>query len=416
MLRRELVPALGCTEPISIAYAAAKAREVLGAFPERMELHCSGNIIKNVRCVTVPNSGGLKGAEAAAILGAAGGAADKELEVLEFVTDADRETAARLVDTDFCRCVLKTGVDNLYVEARLFSGGESSSVTIINRHTLITHITRNGETLFGRAYTSDAAAKFAVPKQLTVKSILDFADTLNPSDVEELFDRQIEMNAAIAEEGLNNPYGARVGATILQVYGNGVVARARAKSAAGSDARMSGCSMPVVINSGSGNQGITVSLPVVEYAAELGATRDKLYRALAVSNLVAIHQKRYIGNLSAYCGAVSAACGAGAGITYLYGGDYEAVGRTIINTIANVGGILCDGAKPSCAAKIASAVEAAIMAHHLSNERRVFLSGEGLVGKDIEETIKCIGYIGRVGMKTTDVKILKILSEKEIKK
>ena len=411
ILRRELVPALGCTEPISIAFACAKAREVLGCFPDHMEIHCSGNIIKNVKGVTVPNSGGLKGVKAAAVLGAVVGTPEKELEVLDDTSEEHIEKTKKLLDADFCRYFLEEDVDSLYLHARLFSGGDSSEVTIINRHTFITKIVKNGETIYECVPVSDVSeGEDDSFETLNVKEILEFAECLNVNEVSELFERQIAMNCAIADEGLKNPYGAQIGTTILQIYGNNVISRARARSAAGSDARMSGCSLPVVINSGSGNQGITVTVPVVEFAAELGADTEKLYRALAVSNLISIHQKRYIGSLSAYCGAVSAACGAGAAITYLHGGGYEAVGRTIINTIANVGGILCDGAKPSCAAKIASSVEAAVTAHYLSHNKRVFLPGEGLVGSDTEETIKYFGYIGRVGMKSADSEILKLMT------
>ena len=411
ILRQELVPALGCTEPISIAFACAKAREVLGCFPKRMEIYCSGNIIKNVKSVTVPNSGGLRGIEAAGILGAMAAAPERELEVLEALKPEHLSQARKLLQGSFCQCFLKEGVDNLYLEARLFHGGQSAEVTIFNRHTMITRIVKNGAVIYEYTPSTQGEAQDAPNKEvLNVRDILEFANTLNLEDVRALFRRQVEMNCAIAEEGLAHSYGAQIGSTILHVYGNNVISRARALSAAGSDARMSGCSLPVVINSGSGNQGITVTLPVVEFAKELGASEDTLFRALAVSNLISIYQKKYIGNLSAYCGAVSAACGAGAGITYLYGGDYDAIGRTIVNTIVNVGGILCDGAKPSCAAKIASSVEAAIMAHYLGHEKRVFLPGEGLVGEDLEETIKSIGYIGRVGMKNTDSEILKIMS------
>lgn len=411
ILKNELVPALGCTEPIAIAYASAKARQVLGCMPEHMELLCSGNIIKNVKGVTVPNSGGLKGLDIAATLGAVGGNPDKELEVLEGVTPEHIEQTKQLAKKGFCACNLKEDVENLYIVAKAFHSGHTAEVTIINRHTLITRIVRDNEVLLERQ-PGEQSTDYADKSLLNVRDIFTFADEVELSDVKEILDRQIEMNTAIAEEGLRHPYGAQIGQTLLQVYGDDVKIRARARAAAGSDARMGGCSLPVVINSGSGNQGMTVSLPVIEFARELNAGQEKLYRALVVSNLISIHQKKYIGSLSAYCGAVSAACGSGAAITYLYGGSYEAICSTIVNTIANVGGIVCDGAKSSCAAKIASAVDAAILAHHLGIRHHAFQPGEGIVQKDVEDTIRSVGYIGRVGMKETDTEILNIMIDK----
>ncbi|MEG0910990.1 MAG: L-serine ammonia-lyase, iron-sulfur-dependent, subunit alpha [Ruthenibacterium sp.] len=409
ILQSELVPALGCTEPIAIAYAAAKARAVLACFPEKIEIRCSGNIIKNVMGVTVPNSGGLKGVAAAATLGVVGGDADSELEVLANVTQADIDRTAALVKENFCTCELEENVENLYIIAKVFAGEHTAEVTIINRHTFITRIVKDGAIVFEQAMGDTKKVGEIDKSQLNVKDILAFADTVCIDDVKEVLDRQIEMNTAIAAEGLSKKYGTQVGSTLLEVYGNDVKIRARAKAAAGSDARMSGCSLPVVINSGSGNQGMTVSLPVIEFAKELKVSQEKLYRALVISNLISIHQKRYIGSLSAFCGAVTAAAGAGAAITYLHGGDYNAICLTIVNTIANVGGIVCDGAKPSCAAKIASSVDAAILAHYLSSKNCTFQDGEGFVQGDIEATIRSMGYIGRVGMKITDTEILNIM-------
>lgn len=411
ILEHELMPALGCTEPIAIAYAAAKAKEVLGEFPESIEMCCSGNIIKNVKAVTVPNSGGLKGIDVAATLGVVGGDASKELEVLTGVTDEDREQTKKLIEKGFCSCNLQEGVANLYIVARVKSKEHSAEVTIINRHTFITKIVKDGEVLMEHSIDETSNENFDKSK-LNVKEILEFADMVKMEDVKPVLQRQVELNSAISQEGLSECYGAQVGRTLLEAYGNDVCTRARAAAAAGSDARMSGCSLPVVINSGSGNQGMTVSLPVIEYAKELKVGEEKMYRALVVSNLIAIHQKKYIGSLSAYCGAVSAACGSGAAITYMSGGTYEQVCSTIVNTIANVGGIVCDGAKPSCAAKIASSVEAAILAHHMSMRKRAFQSGEGIVQENIEDTIKSMGYIGRVGMQRTDVEILNIMIDK----
>lgn len=411
ILEHELVPALGCTEPIAIAYAAAKARDVLGCFPESVEMCCSGNIIKNVKGVTVPNSGGLKGIDVAAVLGVVGGDASRELEVLEGITDQDIEKTKRLVEEGFCSCTLQDGVENLYIVAKAIADGHYAEVTIINRHTFITKIEKDGEVLFQHA-TSEQSPEFVDKSLLNIKDILEFANVVNVEDVKVVLERQIDMNTAISREGMSNNYGAKVGQTLLKYYGDDVKVRARAKAAAGSDARMGGCSYPVVINSGSGNQGMTVSLPVIEYANEMGASREQLYRALVVSNLVSIHQKKYIGSLSAYCGAVSAGCGSGAGIAYLYGEEYPVIAMTIVNTIANVGGIVCDGAKPSCAAKIASSVEAAILGYALAKEGCTFMPGEGIVKDDVEETIRSIGYIGRVGMRNTDTEILNVMIDR----
>lgn len=408
ILKNELVPALGCTEPIAIAYAAAKARDVLGCFPEHVDMRCSGNIIKNVKGVTVPNANGMKGIDVAAILGIVGGDASRELEVLEAVKPEDVEKTRKLAAEGYCTCTLQEDVDNLYIAATVRKGEHYAEVTIINRHTYITRIVKDNQVLY-EAASSESSKEYVDKSLLNVKDILSFADTADIEDIREILDRQIELNSAIADEGLIHSYGAQVGRTLLQVYGDDVKIRAKARAAAGSDARMGGCSMPVVINSGSGNQGMTVSLPVIEFAKALFCSKEKLYRALIVSNLVAIHQKKYIGSLSAYCGAVSAACGSGAGITYLYGGDYEEISATIVNTIGNVGGIVCDGAKSSCAAKIASAVDAAILGHFLGHKHRWFQPGEGLVQEDVEDTIKSVGYIGRVGMKDTDKQILNVM-------
>ena len=414
ILRSELVPALGCTEPIAVAYAAARARKLLGAFPEKVEMYCSGNIIKNVKGVVVPNSSGQRGIETAALLGVIGGDESRKLEVLESVTKEDQEEAKKKNEAGLCKVFLAEGVANLYIRAVVSAAGHSAEVVIEDYHTNIVLEKKDGEVLFQvkelkKAEAGETPHISEDKARLDVKDILTFADELNVDDVKEVFDRQIAMNTAISQEGLKHHYGADVGKVILKNFGSSVRERARAAAAAGSDARMGGCSLPVVINSGSGNQGMTCSLPVIEYAKELGVSREKLYRALAVSNLISIHQKKYIGSLSAYCGAVSAACGAGAAITYLYGGTYDDISRTITNTIANVGGIVCDGAKSSCAAKIAASVEAAILAHLMSFEKRVFQPGEGLVQEDVEGTIESIGRVGREGMKSTDIEILNIM-------
>ena len=415
ILRDELVPAMGCTEPIAIAYAAAKARSVLGEKVSRLHVSCSGNIIKNVKGVIVPNSGGQKGIEAAAILGPVGGNEDKGLEVISCADDDARRLTKILVRENFCDVSLAEDVPNLFIEVTAEGHEHKASVRIENSHTQITRITRDGKVIFENK-TDESESHSENPtcnkNMMKLKTILEFADSLQPDDVRELFERQIAFNTRISQEGIDNKWGARVGKTILEVWGKNVRNYACARAAAGSDARMSGCPMPVIINSGSGNQGITVTMPVITFAEEWCLSREKLYRALAVSNLVSIYIKHYIGSLSAFCGAVSASCGAGAAITYMAGGDYAAVGRTITNTLGNVGGIVCDGAKPSCAAKIASSVHAAILAHYMSMNDDEFRGGEGFIEDDVEETIKNMGYIGIIGMKETDREILNVMIDR----
>ncbi len=424
ILREELVPALGCTEPIAVAYAAARARDILGKRPEGIVMTCSGNIIKNVKGVMVPNTGGLKGIEAAAIAGIVGGDAGKVLEVLQSVRPEHLEAIRALMAGAYCEVRLQEGVENLYIQAEVAAGEEKATVRIEGSHTNIVFEERNGVVLKDleteeSKVPDDVDADFAGPvlsahgAALNVRDILEFASTVAISDIEKVITDQISMNEAISDEGMAKPYGADVGKSLLKHRGQDVRTRAVARSAAGSDARMSGCAMPVVINSGSGNQGMTVSLPVIEFAGEMGATKESLYRALVLSNLIAIHQKLQIGKLSAYCGAVSAACGSGAGIAYLRGGDYELICDTITNTLANVSGIVCDGAKPSCAAKIASAVDAAIMAQDMAFDGKSFKAGDGLVTEDVEGTISNIGRMGKLGMKSTDVEILNMMIKKK---
>ena len=414
ILKEELVPALGCTEPIALAYASAKAGETLGTFPEHLTVACSGNIIKNVKGVTVPNSGGMKGVEAAAVLGLTGGDPGQALEVLETVKEEDINRTKELINEGFCDCVLKEGTANLYIEARAVCKGEEALVVIEDEHTNITRIEKNGRVLYlkekTKTETSEVPDKEAADKsQLNLEDIITFADEVRLEDVKNTLERQIKYNMKIAEEGLKNPWGAQVGRVVLEEFGADVKWKAVAKAAAGSDARMSGCSLPVIINSGSGNQGMTCSLPVIEYGRALGKTEEEIYRALCVSNLTALNQKRYIGSLSAYCGAVCAAAGAGAGITYLHGGTLEQIENTVVNTIADAGGIVCDGAKPSCAAKISTALQAAILSHKMAMKGLTFGRGEGLVMDCPEDTIKAVGYVGRAGMKQTDVEILNLM-------
>ncbi len=405
LLKTDLMLALGCTEPIAVAYATAKAKEVLGDYPDRMEVLSSGNIIKNVKAVTVPHSGGQKGIDVAAVLGAIGGNPDLKLEVLESVTKEHIAKANELLkDPNYCKCGLIKSQANLDIIATLYKGEESALVEIKNYHTNIVRIEKNGKSIF--VENSNDVGESTIDKGLlNLRDILEFASTVDLNLVKDILDMQIEANKAISEEGLTNEWGINVGAMVKEL-GDDVMFRAAAAAAAGSDARMSGCDLPVVTNSGSGNQGITVSMPVIMYAEELGVSQEKLYRALLVSNLLAMHQKRFIGSLSAYCGAVSAGCAAGAAIVYLQGGDYDAIANTITNTLATTGGIVCDGAKPSCASKIATSLIWAITAGKLAMAGRYFKPGEGLVGDTVEDTIMNYGRMAKYGMKSTDEEIL----------
>ncbi len=424
ILKKELVAAMGCTEPIAIAYAAAKCRDVLGTLPEHCHVRCSGNIVKNVMGVTVPNSGGLKGIDVAATLGILGGDAERDLEVLQSVTQEHIDRAKQLLTGDFCTCSLEQGVENLYILIRLTAGAEEAIVEIRNYHKNITRIEKNSEVLFAqeRSCTEIAVKDDPDKALLNIAGILEYASDPD-SEILALMEHQLRYNLGIAREGMDHPYGAQVGRTLMRGIKslNPDTARAAAKAyaAAGSDARMNGCAMPVVINSGSGNQGLTVSLPVKIYADSYGIGKERMLRSLVVSNLIAIHQKQYIGSLSAYCGAVSAACGAGAAIAYLLGEKlstaqlYRQVADTVTNTIGTVGGMVCDGAKSSCAAKIATAVDCAITAYELSRYGNVFQPGEGLVMESVEDTIESVGRMGREGMHATDIEILQIMLREE---
>lgn len=436
LLNGELICALGCTEPIAVAYAAALARLVLGCEPESLEVGCSGNIIKNVKSVTVPNSEGMRGVEAAAVLGAVGGNAAASLEVLEGITDADRaRTRELLAQKGYCDVSLVEGVPNLYIEVKAHALGHVSEVAISEHHTNVVRCTRDGVaaqqlcpaarggsvedtcsgtcalmTALNSAGENDVATKPAAPVPgLSLDVILDFAETGDIEAAREALERQIKLNTEISEEGLANAWGAEVGRTLLATRGEDLASRARARAAAGSDARMSGCALPVVIVCGSGNQGITCALPVATYAADLGIEGEQLLRAVALADLVAVHVKSYIGALSAFCGVVCAACGAAAAITWMRGGTRAQIGATVVNTLGNVGGIVCDGAKASCAAKISAAVDAGILASDMALAGRGFRAGEGVVQETVEETIAAMGYVGRVGMKDTDVEILNIM-------
>lgn len=409
ILKEELVPAMGCTEPIAIAYAAAKARAVLGRLPEKVLVAVSGNIIKNVKSVIVPHTNGMRGITAAAAAGIVAGNEEKLLEVISDVTPEQVSEIKAYIE--------KTPLDVEFaqtpfifdIEIRAEAGEEKASVRIVDYHTNIVKIEKNGKVFFEKEIVGKKTENLTDRDCLSVEKILRFADTVDIEDIKQVLDTQIAYNTAIAEEGLKNNYGANIGKVLLHTYGDNIKIRARAKAAAGSDARMNGCELPVVINSGSGNQGITASVPVIEYAKELRVSRDKLYRALVVSNLLTIHMKTGIGRLSAYCGAVSAGCGSGAGIAYLHGGDYKVIAHTLVNSLAIVSGIICDGAKASCAAKIASAVDAGILGYRMYTEGQQFYGGDGIVTKGVENTIRNVGKLAKDGMYETDKEIIRIM-------
>lgn len=411
IMKKELMPAMGCTEPIAISYATAKARDILGKMPEHVLVEASGNLIKNVKSVTVPNTEGLKGIEAAAAAGIVAGQSEKLLEVISEVSDAQKAEIKEFLAKDIIKVQIAQSDIVFDLIVTLTAGEDKVSVRIVNEHTNIVTIEKNGEKLVNKPLScgdSDGDEE----NVLSVEGILDFAKTCEIDDVREVIKRQIEYNTAIADEGIENPWGANVGKIILNTNDkNDVRIRAKARAAAGSDARMSGCEMPVVINSGSGNQGITVSVPIIEYAKELGSTEEELYRALIMANLLGLHQKAGIGRLSAYCGAVSAGCAAGAGIAYLMHESDSVIAHTIVNCLAITSGIICDGAKPSCAAKIASSIDAAFLALEMAKQGQQFRGGEGIVKKGIENTITSVGRLGKDGMRETDKEILRIMVE-----
>ena len=410
ILREELVPATGCTEPIALAYAAARLRDILGVWPERIRAEVSGNIIKNVKSVVVPNSGGLKGIRAAIAAGVAAGDAGKVLQVISDVpVERHGAIAAYSQDTPI-EIVCADTTRMLDIRLTGWAGEHSASIHIANSHSNIVREERDGEVLLEKPVTDSAEDNLTDKSVLNVADILKFADTVDLEDAIPLLRRQIDCNTAIAEEGLQNDWGANIGSVLLAEYPGDIKTEAKAWAAAGSDARMSGCELPVVILSGSGNQGITASVPVVRYARYLGVSQEKLCRALLVSDLVTIHQKSGIGRLSAYCGAVSAGVGAGAGIAYLLDGSYEAIAHTIVNAVAIISGTICDGAKPSCAAKIAASVDAGILGYSMYKNHQEFKSGDGIVTKGVDNTIANIGILAQQGMRQTGQTILSIMT------
>ena len=411
LLRQELIPAMGCTEPIALAYCAAATWDAAGGggpeLADRVEVTVSGNIIKNVKSVIVPNTGGLRGIETAVAAGLVSGRREKRLEVLAALEPEHHDQIRALLDRRIIRVLPAQNDELLYIEIRLWrADGVTARGILQGNHTNLTLLERDGVPLL-QAGRQEGQTKRTL--QLSVQEIFEFAQEADPRDLEPLTGRQIDCNMAIAQEGMEGSWGASVGKTLRQVYGEDVHFLARAYAAAGSDARMSGCEMPVIIVSGSGNQGITASVPVAIYARAFGIGRERLLRAVALADLVTIHQKAGIGCLSAFCGATCAGCGAGAGIAYLLGGDYQAVAHTIVNALAVVSGMVCDGAKPSCAAKIAAAIDAGILGYELYCRGQEVLDGDGIVRKGVDNTIGNVGRMARSGMRETDRVILDIM-------
>lgn len=409
ILKEELIPAMGCTEPIALAYGAAVARDILGTVPERVTIGASGSIIKNVKSLIVPNTGHLKGIPAAAAAGIVAGDASRELEVIASVSPEQVEKIREFLDQV---PIAVEHIDNgptFDIVVTVYKGQDEAKVRIANFHTNIVRKEKNGQVLLDIPVKEDSEEGLTDRSLLTMEGIWDFANTVDVEDVRETLERQMKYNMAIAEEGMKNDYGANIGKVLKDTWGDDIRTRAKAMAAAGSDARMNGCELPVIINSGSGNQGITASVPVIVYGRELGVSEEKLLRALVLSNLTAIHQKTGIGRLSAYCGAVNAGAGAGAGIAYLCGGGYKEVIHTVVNALAVVSGIVCDGAKASCAAKIASAVDAGILGYNMYIRGQQFLGGDGIVTKGVERTIENVGRLGKEGMRETNEEIIKIM-------
>ena len=412
ILKEELQLATGCTEPIAIAYCASRLRDILGAMPERVDAEVSGNILKNVKSVVVPNTGGLKGIKAAIAVGIVAGETDRILQVISSVPAEKHADIKAYLDSVAIDVSCPDTPRMLDIRLTGYAGADKAVVHIANNHSNIIYEEKNGNILLQKPLVESAEDNLQDKSVLNIEDIVEFANTVDVSRVAETLDRQINCNSAIAEEGLRGNWGANIGSVLLKEYGADIKTEAKAYAAAGSDARMSGCEMPVTIVSGSGNQGITASMPVVRYAKHLGATQEQLYRALLISDLITIHQKTGIGRLSAYCGAISAGCGAGAGIAYLHGADAKVIAQTVVNAVAILSGTICDGAKPSCAAKIASAVEAGILGYKMCLNDQQFNGGDGIVGEGVEDTIVNVGRLASEGMRQTDKTILEIMTGK----
>ena len=413
ILHEELRPAMGCTEPIALALAGAKARALLGCLPDRVELRVSGNIIKNVKSVIVPNTGGLHGMEAAVCVGIVAGDPEKEFQVIGSVSDAQRQELGRFMETVALQISPSNSELTFDIDVSLFRDDQWARLRIVNNHTNLVYMEKNGQVLWDLPVSEASEDHLTDKSCLNLESIVDFVDALDVEDVRECVGEQVRCNLAIAREGIAGNWGANIGSVILTRQGALLCKKAAAYAAAGSDARMSGCEMPVVILSGSGNQGITASVPVAIYAEEMGSSEEELLRAVTLSDLVTVHQKAGIGRLSASCGAISAGCGAGAGIAYLQGGRYHAVAHVVVNAVAILSGTICDGAKPSCAAKIAAAVDAGILGCDMYWEHQQFYGGDGIVTKGADKTVSNIGRLAREGMRETDRTILKIMLDEE---
>jgi len=411
ILKEELVPAMGCTEPIALAYCASKCRDVFEGDIQQVDIFVSGNIVKNVKSVIVPNTGGLKGIEASVAAGIVAGKSQRVLEVISEVSKLQKAEIKHFVETVPMKVHPIESDSALDICVMIQGDHQCSKVRIAGYHTNIVYIEKTDKVLYQSGVVSTDDASLTDRSLLNIQDICEFAKIVKIEDVQDILQRQIDYNLAIAKEGLANDWGANIGSILLKTYGDDVKVKAKAYAAAGSDARMSGCEMPVIINSGSGNQGMTASLPVIIYANEGQHSQEELYRALVVSNLCTIHQKTGIGRLSAYCGAVSAGIGAGCGIAFLSGGDYHAIAHTLVNGLAIVSGIVCDGAKPSCAAKIASSVDAGILGYAMYMNGYEFKGGDGIVSKGVENTIRNIGRLSREGMKETDQEIIKMMCD-----
>ncbi len=406
IMKEELIPAMGCTEPIALAYACAKAKEVLGQRPEWISASCSGNIIKNVRCVFIPNSNGMTGIEAACVLGALGGSSAKEMEVLADVTPAIIEEAKQYINAGKCEVSYLDSEIPLHFVIEMKAQEHQVALEVKHSHMNITKIEKDGQILFEKE-EEEAFSEEGIDRSiLNLDLIKEYADTIEIEEIKPLFERVIRCNMAIAEEGMKGKYGVGIG-NILQAQGGDVYHRIKAYAAAGSEARMGGCDLPVIINSGSGNQGIASSVPVIVYAMHVHASEELLYRSLVFSALLTIYQKEFIGRLSAFCGAVSATCSSGAAITYMEGGTIEQIQKTIDSTLAITPGIICDGAKISCAAKIASGLDASLLAHTMAMNDKQYEPNTGILKDTVDETIHTVGHIGKVGMKDTDKEIIK---------
>ena len=410
LLKEELVPAMGCTEPIALAYAAAKVRQALGCLPDRCVVEVSGNIIKNAKSVIVPNTGGLKGIEASVAAGLVAGIPDKGLEVLAEVSERDQNDILEYLSNHEISIKPYEGDLVFYIHIIASAGDDVARILVESFHTNIVLIEKNHCPIF-KVGPKTLEEERPGTLEMNVREILEFVDTLDVADIKEVIERQIAYNTAIAKTGLEGDWGANIGKVLLKVHGTEVKNKAKAMAAAASDARMAGCDLPVIILAGSGNQSLAASLPVIEYAEALNAPEELLLRAVALADLITIHQKSSIGRLSAFCGAVSAGCAAGAGIAYLQGGDYQTIAHTIVNALAIASGMICDGAKASCAAKIATAVDAGLLGYHMYMEGQEFYGGDGIVTKGVDNTIANVGRMASVGMRETDQEIIRIMVE-----